>query len=255
MTRTALQKNIYFASDAHLGNRYLDNPLNAEKKLVHWLDSIKKDAEAIYFLGDMFDYWYEYKYVVPKGYVRFLGKVAELSDLGIEIHFFIGNHDIWMFDYLPDEIGARIHQGPLTVDLCGKRFFLAHGDEIGKHKPAFRFLQAMFRNKVCQFFYSGIHPRWTFGFAKRWSLSSRKSGLEKQKQDTDEKKAAYLTDFAREYLQTHPDINFFIAGHCHILYDIPLSDTCRLLITGDWMHYFSYVRWDGNSLTLNLFEE
>jgi len=253
MNQTTPPPNIYFASDAHLGNRYLDDPLSAEKKLVRWLDSIKKDAKAIYFLGDMFDYWYEYKYVVPRGYVRFLGKVAELSDLGVEIHFFIGNHDIWMFDYLPKEIGAKIHQGPLITDLLGKRFFLAHGDEVGKHKPTFRFLQAMFRNKICQFFYSGIHPRWTFGFAKRWSLSSRKSGLEKQKQYTDEEKAAYLTDFAKEYLQTHPDINFFIFGHRHILFDQSLSDTCRILIAGDWMKYFSYIKWDGNSLTLNQF--
>lgn len=254
MTQTVEPKNIYFASDAHLGNRYLSDPLSAEKKLVRWLDSIKKNAKAIYFLGDMFDYWYEYKYVVPRGYVRFLGKVAELSDLGVEIHFFIGNHDIWMFDYLPEEIGAKIHQGPLIIDLSGKRFFLAHGDEVGKHKLTFRFLQAMFRNKICQFFYSGIHPRWTFGFAKRWSLSSRKSGLEKQKQDTTEEKAAYLTSFAKEYLQAHPDINFFIFGHRHILFDIPLSDSCRLLIAGDWMQYFSYIQWDGNNLTLNQFE-
>jgi len=253
MIQATLRKNIYFASDAHLGNRYLDDPMNAEKKLVRWLDSIKNDASAIYFLGDMFDYWYEYKYVVPKGHVRFLGKVAELSDLGVEIHFFIGNHDIWMFDYLKEEIGAKIHQGPLITDLLGKRFFLAHGDEVGKHKATFRFLQAMFRNKVCQFFYSAIHPRWTFGFAKRWSLSSRKSGLENQKEDTNEQKAAYLINFAKDYLQIHADINFFIFGHRHILFDTPLSKTCRLLIAGDWMQYFSYIQWDGENLTLNQF--
>ncbi|MDR2919272.1 MAG: UDP-2,3-diacylglucosamine diphosphatase [Tannerella sp.] len=254
MTQDLPTKNIYFASDAHLGNRYLDNPMAAEKKLVRWLDSIKNDAKAIYFLGDMFDYWYEYKYVVPRGHVRFLGKLAELSDMGIEIHLFIGNHDIWMFDYLPEEVGATIHQGPLTIDLSGKCFFLAHGDEVGKHKPTFRFLQAMFRNKICQFFYGGIHPRWTFGFAKRWSLSSRKSGIESQKQDTDENKAAYLISFAEEYLQTHPDIDFFIFGHRHVLFDKLLSNnTSRLLIAGDWMKLFSYIKWDGNQLIMNQF--
>ena len=116
------RKKIYFASDAHLGARFHKDPLAVEKRLVRWLDSIKDEAMAIYFLGDMFDYWYEYKYVVPKGFVRFLGKLAELSDNGVEIHIFIGNHDIWMFDYLPQEIGAVIHRDVLTSDLLGKRF-------------------------------------------------------------------------------------------------------------------------------------
>ena len=255
-----LSNNIYFAADAHLGNSYTDDPLEAEKKLVRWLDSIKDDARAIYFLGDMFDYWYEYKYVVPKGHVRFLGKLAELSDRGIEIHLLIGNHDIWMFDYLPDEIGALIHQGPLIVDLLGKRFFLAHGDEVGKQSIHFRFLQALFRNKICQFLYAGIHPRWTFAFARRWSLNSRKKGL----QDGTSNPlltAGYLIEFAGEYIQTHPDIDFFIFGHCHKLLDMKLKtgDTlnpiARLLVVGEWMSHFSYIQWDGHQLSLKLFEE
>ena len=140
---------IYFASDAHLGARFHKDPLAIEKKLVRWLDSIKEDASAIWFLGDLFDYWYEYKYVVPKGHVRFLGKLAELADRGIEIHIFIGNHDIWMFDYLPKEIGAIIHRDTLTVDLLGKRFFLGHGDEVDFRSKAFRLIRAIFRNKFC----------------------------------------------------------------------------------------------------------
>ena len=247
-------KKIYFAADAHLGNRYIDNPLEAEKKLVRWLDSIKDHAQAIYFLGDMFDYWYEYKYVVPRGHVRFLGKLAELSDSGIEIHFMIGNHDVWMFDYLPKEIGAVIHQGPLIVDLLGSRFFLAHGDEVGKQKFTFRFIQAMFRNKVCQFFYSGIHPRWTFGFAKGWSLRSRKKGLPKLSDDPKEA-TGYLIDFAKEYAQTHPDIRFYIFGHRHTMLDMELNADARILVAGDWMKYFSYIQWDGYNLTLALFKE
>ncbi|MDR2469978.1 MAG: UDP-2,3-diacylglucosamine diphosphatase [Tannerella sp.] len=247
-------KNIYFVADAHLGNRYLEVPLAAEKKLVRWLDSVREDAQAIYFLGDMFDYWYEYKYVVPRGYVRFLGKLAELVDRGIEIHLFIGNHDIWMFDYLPQEIGVQIHQGPLTVDLLGKRFFLAHGDEIGQRPCVFRFLQAMFRNKICQFLYAGIHPRWTFGFAKHWSLSSRKTGVEKIQRTGQNKRADALTAFAETYARTHPDIHFFIFGHLHLMLDHILSGNARLLFAGDWMQHFSYIRWDGNKLTLNQFE-
>ncbi|SEG13055.1 UDP-2,3-diacylglucosamine diphosphatase [Parabacteroides chinchillae] len=253
------RKKIYFASDAHLGARFHKDPLAVEKKLVRWLDSIKKDAAAVWLLGDIFDYWYEYKYVVPKGHTRFLGKLAELSDNGIEIHIFIGNHDIWMFDYLPQEIGAVIHREPLTIDLLGKRFFLAHGDEVDYRSKLFRLIRAVFRNKFCQWLYAGIHPRWTFGFALGWSLSSRKSGLKKEALNGNVKAyqgeaGEYLISFAKEYLKVHPDINFFVFGHRHIMLDLMLSKTSRLLITGDWMQYFSYIEWDGESLSLNQFE-
>lgn len=249
------RKKIYFASDAHLGARFHTDPIRLEKKLVRWLDSIKEEAGEVWFLGDMFDYWYEYKYVVPKGFTRFLGKVAELSDRGVEIHFFIGNHDIWMFDYLPEEVGAILHREPVTIDLLGKRFFLAHGDEVDFRSRSFRFIRALFRNRFCQWLYAAIHPRWTFGFAHAWSLSSRKGGLKKQAEKEYQGEAAeYLIVFAKEYLQSHPDINFFIFGHRHILLDLMLSHTSRLLIAGDWMQYFSYVEWDGEELVLNQFE-
>lgn len=253
------RKKIYFASDAHLGARFHRDPLAVEKRLVRWLDGIKEEAQAIWFLGDMFDYWYEYKYVVPKGHTRFLGKLAELADSGVEIHIFIGNHDIWMFDYLPSEIGAVIHREPLTVDLLGKRFFLAHGDEVDHRSRTFRVIRSIFRNRFCQWLYSGIHPRWTFGFALGWSLSSRKSGLKKKEEEkaaADYKGEAgeYLIAFAKSYLATHPDINFFIFGHRHIMLDLMLSRTSRVLIAGDWMQYFSYIEWDGEHLWLQQFE-
>lgn len=255
----AHRKYIYFIADAHLGARFHKDPLAVEKKLVRWLDSIKEHAIAIYFLGDMFDYWFEYKYVVPKGFVRFLGKLAELSDSGVEIHFFIGNHDIWMFDYLPQEIGAVIHRDLLTVDLLGKRFLLGHGDEVDYRSKAFRFIRALFRNRFCQQLYAGIHPRWTFGFALGWSLSSRKSGLQKHTQeraaDYRGESQEYPITFAETYLKTHPDIHFFIFGHCHIMLDLMLSHSSRLLIAGDWMRYFSFISWDGEQLLLEQFEK
>lgn len=248
-------KKIYFVSDAHLGARFHKDPIAVEKRLVRWLDGIKDNAAAVYLLGDMFDYWYEYKYVVPKGFVRFLGKLAELSDNGVEIHIFYGNHDIWMFDYFPSEIGAILHQGPLTVDLLGKRFFLGHGDEVGERKPIFRFIRALFRNRFCQRLYASIHPRWTFAFARSWSLHSRESGLKGQEENEYQGEAAeYLVRFAKSYLQTHPDTNFFIFGHRHIMLDLMLSHDSRLLIAGDWMQYFSYIEWDGKMLSLNQFE-
>jgi UDP-2,3-diacylglucosamine hydrolase len=250
------RKKIYFASDAHLGARAHRDSLAVEKKLVRWLDSIKDEAAAIYLLGDMFDYWYEYRYVAPKGFVRFLGKLAELSDAGVEIHLFIGNHDIWMFDYLPQEIGAVIHRDVLTVDLLGKRFFLGHGDEVDYRSRMFRFLRAFFRNRVCQWLYAGIHPRWTFGFALGWSLSSREEGLKRKgAEEYLGEDSEYLVRFAKEYLKGHPEINFFIFGHRHILLDLLLSGQSRILIAGDWIKLFSYVEWDGERLSLLLFEE
>ncbi|MDL2208351.1 UDP-2,3-diacylglucosamine diphosphatase [Parabacteroides sp. OttesenSCG-928-O15] len=249
-------KKIYFAADAHLGARFHKDPLAVEKKLVRWLDSIKADASAVWLLGDMFDYWYEYKYVVPKGFTRFLGKLAELSDSGIEIHIFIGNHDIWMFDYLPKEIGAIIHREPVTVELLGKHFFLAHGDEVDYRSRSFRFIRALFRNRFAQWLYGGIHPRWTFGFALGWSLNSRKKGIKEKNSETYAgEEAEYLVAFAKEYLKTHPDINFFLFGHRHIMLDLMLSRTSRVLVVGDWMHLFSYVEWDGETLALKQFEE
>ena len=246
---------IYFASDAHLGARSHKDPLAVERKLVRWLDSIKADAKAVWFLGDMFDYWYEYKYVVPKGFTRFLGKLAELSDSGIEIHFFIGNHDVWMFDYLPAEIGATIHREPLTIDLLGKRFFLAHGDEVDNRSRSFQLIRWIFRNRICQILYSAIHPRWTFGFALGWSLNSRKKGLKKATETAYQGESSeYLVQFAKSYLKTHPDIHFFIFGHRHIMLDLMLSRTSRILIAGDWMQYFSYIVWDGDNLSLDQFE-
>ena len=247
-------KKIYFLSDIHLGNRYLPNASETEKKLVQWLDLIKDDAAAIYFLGDVFDFWYEYKYVVPRGNVRFLGKLAELADNGVEIHILIGNHDIWMFDYLPDEVGAIIHREPFTVALLGKNFFLGHGDEVGYRPFKYRFIQSLFRNRLCQVLFASAHPRWSFSLARGWSLSSRKSGLAAEKIKLAQ--ARYLKaleDFSKSYLQTHPDTDFFLFGHLHILLDRELSPTARLIVTGNWMQKFSYAVWDGENLTINRF--
>jgi len=249
-------KKIYFISDLHLGNRYMQNPLEAEQKLLKWLDIIKQDAAAVYFLGDIFDYWFEYKYVIPRGYMRFLGKVTELSDSGIEIHFLIGNHEIRICDFLSEEVGVIIHHKPFTVGLLGKNFFLAHGDEVGYRPLKYRFIQSIIRNRLCQVLYAAIHPRWSVGLARSWSLKSRKSAFTGEKiKSAQVRNSTSLEEFSRSYLQMHPDIHFFIFGHLHILLDRELSPTARLLIPGDWMYLFSYAVWDGEALTLNRFPE
>jgi UDP-2,3-diacylglucosamine hydrolase len=241
--------NTYFISDAHLGARHNKEASQTEKALVRWLDSIAPEAAAVYMLGDMFDYWFEYRYVVPRGFTRFLGKIAEMSDSGVEIHFFTGNHDIWMFDYLTEETGAIIHRDLLPVEINGKSFLLGHGDEVDYRSLTFRFLRSMFRNPVCQWLYGGIHPRWTFGFAHRWSHSSRINGL-KNTGTYNSAGEDYLKSFACSHLQTHPGTNFYIFGHIHTMLDHELAAGSRLIILGDWIRHFSYAVWDGKELSL-----
>lgn len=244
-----MRNKIYFASDMHLGSSVLGCSLEREKRLVRWLESIRHDAQALYLMGDVFDFWFEYKYVVPKGYTRFLGKLAELSDSGVEIHFFTGNHDLWMKDYLSEEIGVIIHREPLVTTLGGQTFFLAHGDGLGDESKSFKLIRSIFHNPFCQFLFSMIHPRQSFAWAYRWARHSRVKELKNPapfKGEQDE----HLILFAKDYLRQHPEIDFFVFGHRHLLMDMMLSKQSRLLILGDWMQYFSYAVYDGDSMLL-----
>ena len=172
-------KSVYFLSDAHLGCRSIPHDRTRERRLVRFLDGIKDKASAVYLLGDIFDFWYEYKTVVPRGYTRFLGKLSELADRGVEVHFFTGNHDIWCGDYLVKECGVTLHTEPMTVEMGDKVFMLAHGDGLGDPDRKFRFLRAVFRNRLCQRMFSCIHPRWAVDFGLSWAAHSRlKHGVE-----------------------------------------------------------------------------
>lgn len=168
-----MRKNVYILSDAHLGSLAIAHGRTQERRLVRFLDEIKNKAAAIYLLGDMFDFWYEYKYAVPKGYTRFLGKLSELTDMGVEVHFFTGNHDIWMYGYLEEECGVIIHTKPTTVDIYDKVFYMAHGDGLGDHDPKFNFIRRVFHNRVCQRMFSALHPRWGIWFGLTWAKHSR----------------------------------------------------------------------------------
>ena len=250
-----MRNKTYFISDLHLGAKYLSNPLDYERKVVRWLNSIKDSAKAIYLLGDILDYWYEYRNVVPRGFTRFLGTLATLADEGVEIRWYIGNHDIWIFDYIPSEIGAIVVDGFEVREIDGHRFFLSHGDGIGSLKPGFKFIRSMFRNRVCQKLFSGIHPRWTVPFAHRWSSHSRNFCNEVPK-FLGEAKEPFIS-FARQWLNEHKDdtIDFFIFGHRHILLDFDLNKESRLIVLGDWIHHFSYAVYDGNTLKLDCYKE
>ena len=241
-----MRKKVYFLSDAHLGSRALEHKRTHERRLVNFLDAIKNEAAAIYLLGDIFDYWYEYKHVVPKGFTRLLGKISELTDMGVEVHFFIGNHDIWCKDYFVEECGMILHKRPITIEIYGKEFFLAHGDGLGDNSMGFKILRSLFHSKTMQMLFSAIHPRWTMELGLNWSKHSRLSRENGREDDYKGEDNEPLILFTKEYLKTHPDINYFIYGHRHIMLDV---------ILGDWINYFSYAVFDGENLYLDQFVE
>ena len=248
-------KNIYFLSDAHLGSLAIEHSRTQERRLVNFLDQVKDKAAAIYLLGDMFDFWYEFKTVVPKGYTRFLGKLSELTDMGVEIHFFTGNHDIWCDDYLEKECGLIIHKKPLTTELYGKEFYLAHGDGLGDPDKKFQFLRSLFHNKILQALFSCIHPRWSIAFGLNWAKHSRLKRENGKEPDYMGEDKEYLVLYTKEYLKSHPDINYFIYGHRHIELDLQLSKTSRVLILGDWISLFTYAVFDGEHLFMEQYIE
>lgn len=242
------EKATYFLSDLHLGAPYMKDTRANELRIVAFLDSIKYDADTIYLLGDILDYWYEYKYVVPRGYVRFFGKLAELSDSGIRIVWLKGNHDIWIFDYLPNELGIEVVDGSIIEEIHGRKFFLSHGDGVGKLDPSFKFIRSLFRSRFCQWTFSGIHPRWTVPFAYSWSAHSRKEG--ETRGIPDESLLKNLRDFVKEYHNLHPEINYFIFGHIHVLSRKEIDAGCEMIVLGEWIRTFSYARFNSSGLEL-----
>lgn len=247
---------VYFISDLHLGATYFPDKMQWEKRVVRFLDSIAGDADELYLLGDILDYWYEYRNVAPRGYVRFFGALTRMADRGTKIHWFIGNHDIWLFDYLRNEIGLEVVDGYEVRMIRGKKFLLTHGDGVGHLKPTFRFLRGMFRNRLCQKLYAAIHPRWTIAFAHGWSKASRRYEDHILPEFEGEDKEP-LVIFSKEYLRdVDPEIDFFVYGHRHILLDLPLNKRgCRMVILGDWIYHFSYGVFDGNEFSLKIFDE
>ena len=243
----------YFLSDLHLGAPYFEDSRSAEARVVSFLASIKEEADALFLLGDVLDYWYEYRYVVPRGFVRFFGKLADLADRGVKIVWFIGNHDIWIFDYLPTELGIEVVDGYKVFDLDGHKFLMTHGDGIGKLKPSFKLLRKLFRNKFCQFLFSGIHPRWTVPFAYNWSRHSRKCELPKD-EDAD-RMMQNITEFSLAYLHEHPDVEYFIYGHLHLFERVEIADKATMVVLGEWIKRCSYARWDGKKLTLHQLQQ
>lgn len=238
---------IYFASDFHLGLPAGSDPATREKKIVAWLNSIAGDAKEIYLLGDIFDFWWEYKLVVPRGFTRFLGTLSTLTDSGIPVHFFTGNHDMWAGKYLTEECGLTVHKEPLNVTFNGKRFHLAHGEGLGSKDPFYKILLWIFRNKPLQVMYSALHPAIGVGIGHRWSLHSRLGkGISpgffgEEKED--------LIRYAKEIIKDN-QCDYFIFGHRHLEMTFSMKEGAEIFFLGDWVIHGSYAEWDGSRLLL-----
>ncbi len=246
-------KKVFFASDFHLGVKVgEDTSRKREQRIVRWLDSIKDEAATIYLLGDIFDFWFEYKYAVPKGYIRLLGKLAELREMGIEIIFFTGNHDMWMFTYFEEELGIPIIREPIIKEINGKRFFIGHGDGLGPGDKGYKILKKIFSNKLCQWLFARLHPNFGIGLANFWSGKSRavNPATKKFLGEQDEWLLVYANKKLNELY-----VDFFVFGHRHLPIDHTLKNgKTRYINLGEWMQFNSYAVFDGTHLELKYFE-
>ncbi len=239
--REKVEKNtVYFLSDLHLGAPYFPDSHKSERRVVDFLDSIKDKAKTLFLVGDILDYWYEYRYVVPKGFVRFFGRLAEMSDNGTEIIWLLGNHDIWLFDYFQSELGIQVEDGPIIREVFGKKLMISHGDGLGKVPLTFSILRTLFRSKICQRLYSMINPRWTIPFAQNWSRSSRGNGNRNREKIDVEKYVEEIREFTIGYLKAHPEVEACIYGHFHLPLIQELPEGKKMIILGDWITHFTY---------------
>jgi UDP-2,3-diacylglucosamine hydrolase len=249
----ATNKKIYFASDQHFGAPSIAQSKLREQKFVNWLDSIKNTADTIFLLGDLFDFWFEYKKAVPKGFVRVLGKLAELSDCGIKMHFFVGNHDLWMHDYFEKELNITVYYKPEEFSFNNKTFFIGHGDGLGPHDKGYKRMKKVFTNPVSKWLYRWLHPDLGIKLAQYLSLKNKLISGEEDVQFLGEEKE-WLVQYSKKILE-EKHYNFFIFGHRHLPLEIKLSNNSTYINTGDWITHFSYGEFDGEQLLLKKYTE
>ena len=243
-------KKLYFASDFHLGVPTYEDSREREDRIVSWLTSIQKDAEAIYLVGDIFDFWFEWKQAIPKYHTRFLGKIAELTDSGIKVIFFTGNHDMWMFDYLEKELGVEIYKEKIEFVVNGKSFLVAHGDGLGPGDRGYKFIKAVFRNKVCQWLFARLHPNFGIGLANYFSRKSRKHTINEDKFLGEDKE--WLITYSKEKLQ-EKHYDYFIYGHRHHAIEFNLTNRSTYYNLGEWISQNNYLVFDGEKCELKKF--
>ncbi len=244
-------KKIYFASDFHLGVPDHSASLDRERKIVSWLEFVKKDAHSIYLLGDIFDFWFEYRHAIPKGFIRLQGKLAELRDSGILIYFFTGNHDMWMFDYFPTELGIPVYREPIVLKVGNQKLVVGHGDGLGPGEPSYKILKWFFNSKTCQWLFARLHPNLGMSIAKYWSRQSRINNMKVEEEFKGEEKE-YLFIWCREQEQkAHHD--FYIFGHRHLPLDLKVGPSSRYINIGEWVHHTTYAVYDGTNAELKTF--
>ncbi|MBI3234308.1 MAG: UDP-2,3-diacylglucosamine diphosphatase [Bacteroidetes bacterium] len=243
---------IYFASDFHLGIPNHANSLVREKLILKWLCEIEGNVTHLFLVGDLFDYWFEYKSVVPRGYTRLLGKLAELTDKGVVLYIFSGNHDVWMFDYFQKELNAIVCHEPIELTFDNKQFYIAHGDGLGPFDHGYKLIKKIFRNKTCQWLYRQLHPDLGYKMATFFSKSSRNKNYENDKKFLGEEKE-WLVIHSKEILMTKK-INYFIYGHRHLPMEIKLNEDSVCINLGDWISHFTYAVFDGKQLHLRKFK-
>ena len=247
-----MRNKIYFTSDFHLGSPNYEESRKRENRILRWLNAIEPSCAELFLMGDIFDFWFEYQTVIPKGFVRLQGKLAAMTDAGIKVYFFKGNHDMWVNDYFTKELGIEIVSDELIIERNGKSFFLHHGDGLGPGDKKYKLLRKIFRNPVCQWLFSLVPPRIGLGIANGWSGHSRAAGAKEEVFEGVDRE--WLAIYAKEQLQkSHFD--YFVFGHRHLPLDIELSQHSKYVNLGEWINYNSYAVFDGNELTLNYFEK
>lgn len=244
-------KKIYFLSDFHLGAPDYASSLVREKRIVQFLNEIKEDASIIFIVGDLFDFWYEYKKVVPKGFVRILGKLAELTDNGIIIKFFVGNHDMWMNGYFEKELNIEVFYEPEEFEFNGKMFLVGHGDGLGPGDRRYKFMKRVFRNKLSQRLFGMLHPTAGIGIADYFSRKSRAATGKEDEQFLGEEKE-WLIIYSKEILEKR-QVDFFIFGHRHLPVEVRLAAGSIYINLGDWIKYNSYAVFTGETLKLKYY--
>jgi len=246
-------RKLYFASDFHLGIPNHGDSVDRERRLVRWLEMAANNNGVVFLVGDLFDFWFEYRKVVPKGHVRFLGKIAELTDRGIPVHIFTGNHDLWMFGYLQQELGVTVHHQPVLVKSGNQRILVGHGDGLGPGDRSYKLLKRVFTSGFAQFLFSWLHPDIGIGLALRWSRSSRLAN-QKQEEEFKGEEREFLLAWCKETeaIQHH---NYYVFGHRHLPLDLRVGESARYINLGEWVHFTTYAVYDGREMQLLHFEK
>ena len=243
-------KKIYFLSDFHLGVPSDEASWKREKKIIRFLDSITSTAQAVFLLGDIFDFWFEYKHVIPKGFVRLQGKIAQLTDAGIPVYVYTGNHDLWMFGYLEKELGVKIFREPIDWEIAGKKFLIGHGDGLGPGDVVYKCTKTVFVNPFFQWVFKMTPPAVGMGIAKFWSAKSRQHNSDDQFFEEKE----FLWQYCKEQ-NVIKARDYYIFGHRHLPLDLAVGTDARYVNIGDWIVFDTYAEFDGNALKLITWKE